>query len=214
MVLHETAGFRHESISAAIDALTQIATAQGMEITVTDDSSELVSPGLAAFDVIVFLSTTGDILDAAEQGAMESFIRSGHGYMGIHSATDTEYEWPWYGGLVGSYFANHSAILPAVVRSTNSGHPAGASLPAEFERVDEWYNYRTALGPEIAVLATLDESTYEGGTMGSDHPIAWAHEYEGGRSFYTGGGHTIESYSEEVFTDHLAAGLRWVAGVG
>jgi type 1 glutamine amidotransferase len=173
----------------------------------------LVSPGLAGFDAIVFLSTTGDILDPAEQAAMESFVQSGHGYVGIHSASDTEYEWPWYGGLVGAYFADHPAIQPAVVRSTGSGHPAGASLPAQTERVDEWYNFREVPGPGTVVLATIDESTYDGGTMGANHPIAWAHEYEGGRAFYTGFGHTIESYTEDVVVDHLTAGLAWAAGI-
>jgi type 1 glutamine amidotransferase len=213
LVLHETAAFRHDSIPAAIVALTEIAAELGATVTVTDDSSSLSSPGLDAFAAVVFLSTTGDILTPDEQADMEAFIRAGRGFVGIHSATDTEYDWPWYGDLVGSYFAGHPAVQPAIIRSTNSGHSAGLGLPEQIERVDEWYNFRSPPGPEIVVLATVDESTYEGGTMGLEHPIAWAQEYDGGRAFYTAGGHTIESYSEEVFRDHIAAGLRWAAGI-
>ena len=169
---------------------------------------------LTNYDVIVFLSTTGDVLTTPEEAAFEEFVRSGHGFVGIHSATDTEYDWAWYGGLVGTYFADHPAIQPATIRSTESGHPAGAGLPASFERTDEWYNFRSVPGPEVEVLAMLDETTYEGGTMGPAHPIAWAQEYDGGRSFYTAGGHTIESYSEPLFRDHLATGILWAAGSG
>jgi type 1 glutamine amidotransferase len=213
LVLHETAGFRHDSIPAAITALTEIGAELGATMTITDDSSSLSSSGLDAYDAVVFLSTTGDVLTPDEQAEMEAFIRSGRGFVGIHAAADTEYDWPWYGGLVGSYFADHPAVQPAIVRSTNSGHSAGLGLPDQIERVDEWYNFRAAPGAGVAVLATVDESTYEGGTMGPHHPIAWAHEYDGGRSFYTAGGHTIESYSEEVFRGHIAAGLRWAAGI-
>lgn len=214
LVLHETAGFRHESIPAGLTAISEVGSGEGFEVTIADDSSALLEPGLDGFDLIVFLNTTGDILDGEEQAAMEQFIRSGNGFVGIHSATDTEYHWAWYGGLVGAYFADHPAVQPAVIHSTGSDHPAGAGLPASFERVDEWYNFRGLPGPEAVVLATLDETTYQGGTMGADHPIAWAQEYDGGRSFYTAWGHTIESYSESVFRDHVAAGLRWVADAG
>jgi type 1 glutamine amidotransferase len=214
LVLHETAGFRHDSIPAGIAALTEIGLQEGLDVTVADDSSVLLEAGLEEFAVIVFLNTTGDILSAQEELAMEEFIRSSKGFVGVHSATDTEYDWAWYGGLVGAYFMDHPAVQPATIHSAESGHPAGAGLPSSFERVDEWYNFRSAPAPGAVVLATLDETTYEGGKMGPDHPIAWAQEYDGGRSFYTAGGHTIESYSEPLFRDHIAAGLVWAAGNG
>jgi type 1 glutamine amidotransferase len=213
LVLHETAGFRHDSIPAGVAALTEVAGSLGLEVSVAETSSPFVDPGLDDFHVVVFLCTTGDVLDETEQSSMEAFVRSGGGFVGIHSAADTEHEWPWYGGLIGASFVDHSTIQPAVVRSTLSGHPAGVGLPEQFERLDEWYNFRELPGPEVDVLATIDESTYEGGTMGANHPIAWAHEYEGGRAFYTGFGHTIESYVEDVVVDHLTAGLAWAAGI-
>jgi type 1 glutamine amidotransferase len=212
LVFSETAGFRHDSIPAGIAAITSLGDEQNFDVTLSEDSSVFAATELTNYDVVVFLSTTGDILATPEEAAFEEFVRSGGGFVGIHSATDTEYEWAWYAGLVGTYFADHPAVQPATVRSTESGHRAGEGLPASFVRTDEWYNFRSVPGPEVVVLAMLDETTYEGGTMGPDHPIAWAQEYDGGRSFYTAGGHTIESYSEPVFRDHLATGILWAAG--
>ncbi|WP_255702885.1 ThuA domain-containing protein [Antarcticibacterium sp. 1MA-6-2] len=115
--------------------------------------------------------------------------------MGIHSAADTEYHWPWYGKLVGGYFESHPAVQKASIKVYNTSHPSTKHLPENWERTDEWYNY-ISLNPDINVLASLDEDTYEGGKNGDDHPIIWYHEYDGGRAFYTGVGHTDESYSE------------------
>jgi type 1 glutamine amidotransferase len=214
LVFSETAGFRHDSISAGIAAIRELGGARSFDITVSEDSSVFNSTELTNYDVIVFLNTTGDVLTPPEEDAFEEFVRSGRGFVGIHSATDTEYDWAWYGGLVGAYFADHPEVQSATVRSTESGHPAGEGLPVSFVRTDEWYNFRSAPGPEVVVLAMLDETTYEGGTMGPDHPIAWAQEYDGGRSFYTAGGHTIESYSEPLFRDHIATGILWAARSG
>lgn len=214
LVLHETAGYRHDSIPAGVAAIETIGAELGYEVIASEDSSVLVASDLNEVALIVFLNTTGDVLDREEEEAVEGYIRSGGGFVGIHSATDTEYDWVWYGGLVGAYFSDHPALQPATVHSTGSGHPAGAGLPDSFERFDEWYNLQGRPGPEVVVLATVDETSYEGGTMGPDHPISWAQEYDGGRSFYTAMGHTVESYSEPLFLDHLRVGLLWAAGEG
>ena len=129
----------------------------------------------------------------------------------MHAAADTEYDWSWYGGLVGAYFASHPPVQPATVRITDPDHPSMAGLPAAWTRTDEWYDFRTDPSPSVHVLATVDESTYQGGVMGGDHPIAWCHEYDGGRAWYTGLGHTVESYAEEEFLRHLLGGIRYAA---
>jgi type 1 glutamine amidotransferase len=214
LVFHGTAGFRHDSIPAGIDAVAELGTDHGFSVTSSEDPSVFLDAGFADFDVVVFLNTTGDILGPTEEEALRHHINSGKGFVGIHSATDTEYDWAWYGGLIGAYFMDHPAVQPATAHSTGSGHPAGIGLPPSFERVDEWYNFRSLPGPEVVVLATLDETSYQGGTMGELHPIAWAQDYDGGRSFYTAGGHTIESFSEPLFRDHLARGIVWAAGRG
>ncbi len=211
LVFHKTAGFRHDSIPAGIAAITELGEEHGYTVTATNDASAFTESGLTDYDAIVFLSTTGDILNGEQQHALESFIRAGKGFVGIHSATDTEYEWPWYEGLVGAYFGNHPAPQTATVHVLESEHPTMQGLPPSFVRFDEWYNFRSLPGPEVVILATVDESSYEGGTMGELHPSVWAQEYDGGRSWYTAFGHTVESFSEPLVLTHLVNGILWAA---
>lgn len=212
LVFHKTAGFRHASIEAGISALESLGQERGFRPTITDDSSVFSDSGLAQFEVIVFLNTTGDILDEAQQQAMEDIVRSGAGFVGIHSATDTEYEWAWYGDLVGAYFARHPAPQSARIDVVAPDHPTMTSLPATFERFDEWYDFRQRPAPGVTILATIDESTYDGGRMGAPHPIMWAQEFDGGRSFYTGFGHTEETFAEPMVVEMLGDAIDWAAG--
>ncbi|HSB86061.1 MAG TPA: ThuA domain-containing protein [Ilumatobacteraceae bacterium] len=211
LVFHKTAGFHHDSISAGIQALSELGEAHGFVVTPTDDASIFTETGLADFDVIVFLSTTGDVLDASQQLAMEHFIGAGNGFVGIHAAADTEYDWSWYGGLVGAYFDNHPAPQTAHVDVGDPNHPIMRGLPTQFERFDEWYSFRGLPPPGVTVLATLDEASYEGGTMGAVHPIVWAQQYEGGRSAYIAFGHTDESFSEPLVRTLLTNAILWAA---
>src|SRR5690606_23560748 len=159
---------------------------------------------------------TGDALNGQQQAAFEEYSQNGGGYAGIHAASDTEYDWPWYGGLVGAYFASHPPGTPtATVVVEDPAHPSTHHLPAQWERTDEWYSFRDNPRGRVHVLASLDESSYNVGShaMGHDHPIAWCHNYDGGRSWYTGGGHTEASFSEPEFVQHILGGLRTAAGV-
>lgn len=213
LVFHRTAGFRHDSIPSGIAALTRIGEEGGFSVVATEDPSVFTGPGLVDFDVVVFMNTTRDVLDADQQAAMEDFITAGHGFVGIHSAADTEYEWPWYGGLVGAYFDSHPEPQRASVHLVDSEHPIVRGLPVDFQRFDEWYNFRAVPVADVAILMTLDETSYQGGNMGGSHPIAWAHEYGGGRSFYTGFGHTSESFSEPLVVTLLTNAIEWAAGL-
>ncbi|WP_110945567.1 ThuA domain-containing protein [Streptomyces avicenniae] len=213
LVFSKTAGFRHDSIDEGIAAITQLGTENNFTVTATEDAAAFTDPSLADYEVVVFLSTTGDVLDPAQQTAFEEYIGGGGNYVGVHAAADTEYDWPWYSGLAGALFQSHPHIQPATVNVEDHAHDATAHLGETWERTDEWYNYRTNPRESARVLASLDESSYEGGSMAGDHPIAWCKEYEGGRAFYTGGGHTAESYSEPDFVRHLLGGIRWAAGV-
>lgn len=213
LVFSKTAGFRHDSIPDGIAALQEIAIERNWQIMTTEDSDALVA-ALPDTDVVVFLSTTGDVMDDAQQAAFEQFIQRGGGFVGIHAASDTEYEWPWYGALVGSYFLNHppgTHDADVIVESRN--HPSTEMLSPVWARHDEWYNFQSNPRDQVNVLMTLDESSYSGGTMGADHPIAWWHEYDGGRAFYTGGGHTSESFSEALFRQHITGGIEWAGGL-
>lgn len=212
LVFSKTAGFRHDSIPDGVEAVRQLGATGGFQVDATEDAGTFTARTLRRYDAVVFLSTTGDVLTTPQQKAFEKYIRAGGGYVGIHAAADTEYDWEFYGGLAGAWFESHPAIQPATVHVEDRAHPATADLAPAWERTDEWYNYRTNPREKAHVLATLDETSYTGGTMNGDHPIAWCQNYQGGRAFYTGGGHTKESYTEPAFRSHLLGGIRWAVG--
>ncbi|WP_375296044.1 ThuA domain-containing protein [Saccharothrix sp.] len=212
LVFSKTAGFRHDSIAVGTQMIRDLGAGNNFTVTATEDSTQFNATNLARFEAVVFLNTTGDVLNAMQQTAFESYIRGGGGYVGIHSAADTEYDWPFYGELVGAYFSSHPAIQQATVRVENRAHPATAHLGSSWVRTDEWYNYRTNPRSTVRVLATLDESTYSGGSMGGDHPHTWCKTVGSGRSFYTGSGHTQSSYSEAGFRSMVLGGLRYASG--
>jgi cytochrome c len=212
LVFSKTAGFRHDSIPAGISAIRQLGQQFGFSVDATENSEVFADAGVAKFKVVVFLSTTGHVLDTGQQAAFERFIRAGGGFVGVHSAADTEYDWPFYGALVGAYFAGHPDIQTATILVAASHDPSTSGLPPVWVRRDEWYNFQKNPRGAVDVLATLDERSYSGGTMPDDHPIVWSHVYEGGRAWYTAGGHTSESFSEPLFLDHLGKGILWAAG--
>ncbi|MHA4817284.1 ThuA domain-containing protein [Streptomyces aculeolatus] len=212
LVFSKTAGFRHDSIPEGITAIEELGAENGFGVDATEDGGAFTAANLEKYDAVVFLSTTGDVLNAEQQKAFEDYVAGGGGYAGVHSAADSEYDWEFYGGLVGAYFDGHPAIQEATVKVEDHKHPATEHLEKEWVRTDEWYNYRTNPRETAHVLASLDESTYTGGTMDGDHPIAWCQDYEGGRAFYTGGGHTKESYTEPAFRTHLLGGIQYAAG--
>lgn len=210
LAFSRTTAFRHDAIPAAIDALGREAGPRGWSVTASEDPALFSDAGLAAFDVVVFLLTSGDILDAAQQAALERFIQRGKGWVGIHSASDTEYDWPWYGRLVGAYFMGHPAIQSATLRVERRSHLATAHLTDRWVRTDEWYGFKTNPRSDVQVLISIDEASFDPGTgrMG-DHPLAWYHGFEGGRAFHTALGHTIESWSEPGFVAHIAGAIDW-----
>ncbi|OEJ28396.1 glycosyl hydrolase [Streptomyces agglomeratus] len=213
LAFSKTAGFRHGSIDDGLAALRELGGAHNFTVDATENSAAFTTANLAQYKAVVFLSTTGDVLNGTQQTAFEQYIRGGGGYAGIHAAADTEYDWPFYAGLAGALFHSHPHNQTATVRVEDRAHDATAHLGATWQRFDEWYNYRTNPRTTARVLASLDESSYSGGNMSGDHPISWCKGYEGGRAFYTGGGHTDESYTEPAFRRHLLGGIRWAAGM-
>ncbi len=214
LLFSETRGFRHDSIPDALTAIEELAVSAGMQTDLAADSAGVFTEeNLANYDAVVWVLTSGDVLDADEQTAFENYIRGGGGYAGIHAASDTEYEWPWYGDLVGAYFARHPQIQPATMNVEDGTHPSTAHLADTWTRTDEWYDFQSNPRTRVNVLLTLDENTYSGGGMGADHPIAWFHDFDGGRAWYTGGGHTTATYAEPDFRAHLIGGIRYAAGL-
>jgi type 1 glutamine amidotransferase len=213
LVFTKTAGFRHDSIPAGIAAIRSLGRTSGFSVSATENAGAFTLKRLRPYDAVVFLSTTGDVLPPKQQQAFKAYIRHGGGWVGVHSAADTEYDWPFYGRLLGAYFKQHPAVQQATVNVSDRSHPSTRHLPARWTKTDEWYDFRSNPRGSVHVLATLDESTYTGGTMGADHPIAWCHPFKGGRAWYTALGHTIESYSEPAFRSHLLGGILWAAGL-
>jgi type 1 glutamine amidotransferase len=211
LVFTKASGWVHDSIEEGVAAVRRLGAEHGFGVHHTDEASAFTEESLAAYDVVVFLNTSETVFDDAQRAAFKSFIRNGGGFAGVHAASDTEYDWPWYGGLVGAYFASHPEIQEATIHVVDPGHPSTAHLPEQWVRTDEWYDFRDP--PDgVNVLLMLDEDSYEGGRMGDHHPIAWYHEYDGGRSWYTALGHTRESYREPLFLQHLLGGIAWAAG--
>ena len=216
LVFSKTAAFRHASIPDAIAALRKLAASQGVAIDFTEDASVFTGTNLARYNAVVFLLTTGHVLNTDQQAAFERYIQHGGGFAGVHSASDTEYDWPWYGQLVGAYFDRvhgHSHVVQATVHVVDHTHPSTSMLPPTWIRTDEWYNFATNPSNSVHVLLTVDEKTYQGGVMGANHPIAWYHAFDGGRSWYTAMGHTSASYHEPLFLAHLWGGILYAAGV-
>lgn len=208
LVFTKTAGYRHESIEEGAMAIAKLGKLNSFNVTHSEDAGIFTEENLSQYKLVVFLNTTGDILTDDQQKNFETFIKGGGSFMGIHSAADTEYDWPWYGKLVGAYFLSHPEKTEAEIIKIDQNHRSCTQLPERWLRYDEWYNYKS-INPDINVLLQLDENTYQGGENGPNHPIAWYHEFEGSRAFYTGMGHTKESYSELDFMKHLLGGILY-----
>lgn len=208
LVFSKTKGYRHEAIGVGKKTFMELGAQHGFSVDTTENSAFFNEDSLKRYRAVIFLNTTMDVLDPVQQADFKRFIEAGGGFFGVHAAADTEYEWPWYGDLVGAYFKSHPKTQQAkFVKAQES--ELTKNLPKEWIRTDELYNYKR-ISDKINVLYTLDETSYEGGENGEYHPIAWYQEFEGGRSFYTGMGHTPESYADSLFRDHLVQGLRWV----
>lgn len=218
LVFSHTTGWRHDSIEPALEAIAALAARDGYETVASEDPSVFSADGLAKFDAVLFLSsTTGMPKDGAaepmwllgeKREALQEFVHRGGAVIGVHAAADSHYGWPWYGRMIGGYFRRHPAGTPeGALRVAEPCHPATIALPAEFRRADEWYFF-SDLNPDTTALVTLDPGSI-GDPESGPVPVAWFHEFDGARVFYTAMGHTKESYAEPLFLRHLAGGIRW-----
>jgi cytochrome c len=212
LVFSKTKGFRHESIAAGKTALMKLGETNKFAVDTTEDADVFTEDKLKNYNAVVFLSTTGDVLNPYQQNEFMRFIQAGGGFVGIHAAADTEYDWWWYGKLLGAYFKSHphQQKVNVLHQPVQEGW-LKLNAPEPWQRFDELYNYKK-ISPDIHVLFKLDEKSYEGGENDGDHPIVWFHDFDGGRSFYTGFGHTNESYKDSVFLDQLTSGLNYAIG--
>ena len=217
LVFSKTAGFHHKSIAIGNIAIQKLGGDNNFDVDTTTDASKFTSDNLRQYAAIVFLSTSGlstKLFTEDEKTAFMKYIEHGGGYVGIHAATDCCYDWLWFGKLSGAYFSAHPAQQMAILDVVDSTNIATKHLPREWKRKDEWYNFKW-MADDLHVLIKIDEKSYDAGPakMGENHPMAWYHNYDGGRAFYTALGHTDESYADPLYLQHLLGGIKYAIGV-
>ncbi|WRZ89848.1 ThuA domain-containing protein [Streptomyces sp. NBC_01007] len=210
LVYTRTTGYRHDSIPAAVAAVRALGDAHGFAADATEDPAVFEAP-LDPYAVVVFLSTSGEVLTPTGRDRLAAHVDGGGGFVGVHAAACTEYEWPHYGELLGARFDRHPDLQPGRVLVEDHGHPATRHLPPVWEFTDEWYDFRSNPRGSVRVLASADETSYEGGGMGDDHPLVWCREQGAGRVFYTALGHAARAYEDPDFRGHLLGGVLWAA---
>lgn len=212
LVFSKTAGYRHASaIEAGKKAIAELGKKNKFGVDTTESAAVFTAENLKQYAAVVFLCTTGNVLNEEQQKAFEQFIRNGGGYLGLHSAADTEYDWPWFGELNGAYFKSHPRQQEAVFNIVDDSTIATAHLPKVWKRFDELYNFKW-IGTDLHLLITIDETSYTGGGNGENHPMAWYHEFDGGRGFYTALGHDNKSWEDPLYLQHVLGGIRYVTG--
>ncbi len=210
LVFSKTKGFRHASIAQGKKMFLEMAPELGVVVDTSEDASLFTANNLKQYKTVVFLNTTGNMLDDAQQLAFEKYIQSGGRFLGIHAAADTEYDWPWYNKLVGAYFESHPKPQKLDYIVTDAKHPAVSFWYPKVNRLEEIYNYKSVQRDIIKVVLLADEKTYQGGKMPDWHPAAWYHEYDGGRAFYTALGHHPETFADADFRKHIKGALQWL----
>ncbi len=211
LVFTKTAGYHHASIADGVVAIQKLGKANHFEVDTTSNAGWFTEDTLKKYSAVIFLSTTGDLLNNKQEIAFQRYMEAGGGFMGIHAAADAEYDWKWYGRLVGGYFLSHPEQQEAVLEVVDNKNDATKHLPKKWKRKDEWYNFKE-LNKDVHVLIKIDESTYTGGKNGADHPMAWYHEFDGGRAFYTELGHTSASYTDDNYLKHILGGIKYAIG--
>ena len=210
LMLTTTAGFRHDSIATARQVMASLSAANGFTLTATEDLSTVSAASLMAYDVIFFALTSGELdLSSAQKAAIVDFVAGGHGFLGVHSATDTLYEWPDYGRLVGAYFKEHPWTQQATVVVEDQSHPAATGLGERFSILEEFYTFRENPRGQVHVLLRLDAMSV--GSTG-DYPLAWVQSYGAGRAYYNALGHFSETWTDQRFQRQLIGAIRWAAG--
>ncbi len=208
LVFTRTTGYRHESIEAGVRAVEGLASDDGIEVDHTEDPATFTEDSLRRYAVVVWLSTSGEVLDDAQRAAFAAWLRAGGCFAGVHSATASELEWPEFQHVAGAVFTGHPDVQSASVHVEDPTHPSTEGLPVVWQHEDEWYEFRSNPRGRVRVLLRVDESTYSGGAMGGDHPVAWCHRYGDGRCWYTSLGHRVEAFEDPLYLRHLRGGLR------
>lgn len=215
LVFSKTTMFRHDSITNGIVAIQQLGREHSFQVDATEDASLFTPANLKNYKVVIFLNTSGDLFNSEQENSFKQWLESGGALVGVHAAIPgkvaTEGDWSWYTDLFCTEFHNHPDIAEALLHVEDRSHPSTRALPEKWRRTDEWYNFTATPRGKVHVLATLDEQTYKGGTMGTDHPVVWWRDVGKARVWYTALGHTAASYKEPLYLQHLLGGIFYAA---
>ncbi len=212
LIFANTNGYRHASIDIGIEAIKTLGRQYDFGVDITIDSLSFNDTTLSSYAAVIFLNTSGNILGKQQKESLVRFIQSGKGFVGIHAATTTEYEWPWYNQLIGAQFLDHPEQQRGTLLIKDTSFIATKHLPKRWTIWEEWYNFKNTYWDNLQVVIQLDETSIQGGKNGSFHPMAWYHSFDGGRSFYTALGHTHAIYDDTLFLQHLAGGINYAIG--
>ena len=215
LVFFKNTYYFHESIPAGAEAIRKLGKENNFNVDTTSDADKFTEDNLKKYAAVIFLNNSdnsGSLLNNYQEADFERYIQAGGGYVGVHAGSDAEYDWGWYGKLVGGYFNGHpEEQQEATLNVLDTSHISTKHLPAQWKLKDEWYNFRK-LNKDVHVLITIDEKTYKGGTNGDYHPMAWYHEFDGGRAWYTALGHRKELYEDPAYLKHLLGGIKYAMG--
>ncbi len=216
LFLTHSAGFKHDYLPVASEVIPELGRESGQfEATVTDDCSLVNAENLKDYDVLIF-ATTGELpMSDDQKQSILDFVRSGKGFVGIHNATDTFYEYEPYGEMIGGYFSGHPWHQEVEIRVEDTNHPATRHLGESFKVVDEIYTHRNWSRDKTHVLMSIvnDSVDISKGTRDDhDYAMGWCHNYGKGRVFYTALGHPKELWHQDFFQKHLLEGILWAAG--
>jgi uncharacterized protein len=216
--------WHNPTIPVAMIEFQEMAKRHGFGLTWTQQPESFTDENLKRFQVIVFLHSTESALSAAQAESFRNYIRNGGGFAGIHGASIAADRPEWYKKLIGRVFTEHPEVQTAIMKVVDRNHPSTMHLPERWMWTDEWYAFSEPFVDKLNYLLTVDENTYDtdrtwgddrSSAMGEFHPIAWYHEYDGGRSFFTSLGHMPELFKDPWFLNHIYGGIFWAAtGLG
>jgi hypothetical protein len=219
LVFSKTSGFRHNSISAGLKMMSDLAQERKWILTATENGDLFTPEFLKTFDAVVFLNPTQEVLNDLQQKNFEEYMATGKGFVGIHAAADCEYNWAWYGQLNGAFFRTHPPAQTATVIFENTDHPTMVPFKGmeNYRTFDEWYSFKENPRAKVKVLARLDETSLDKATLKDekwkmgDHPLIWYQEIGNSRSYYTVFGHTPEAFQDPKIKEHIGCTVDWVA---
>jgi uncharacterized protein len=206
-------GYVHENIATSVEAIRSLGAQNGFSVDASEDPKVFTPENLKQYNAIVFSNSNNEGFDTdAQREAFKKYVQAGGGVVGIHIATGTERQWPYFAAVMGGRFVRHPKLQRFTVTVKDRTHPATKGLPPAFEWEDECYLF-DRINPSIKVLLTTDPSKIDDPKRTetpAEYPLSWYNTYDGGRQYYIALGHKKEHYAEPLFRQQVLGGILWV----